>query len=88
MNDMKQKIEQHKNELGDLYAVYAELCNRMDPAHPDKELLAMQRYLEHRFALDVMEEYGWEQAEDGKWQYVSNDEFRKRYRTAMKHDKE
>ena len=88
MNDIKRNVKQRKDELGNLYAVYAEVCNRMDPAHPDKELLAIQRYLEHRFALDVMEEYGWEQAEDGKWQYVSNEEFSARYRAAMKHNKE
>lgn len=86
--EISERIKRLLSEYGDLRAVYAEVCNRIDPAHPDKELGAMQRYLEQLFALDVMEEYGWEQAEDGKWHYVSNEEFSARYRAAVEHNKE
>lgn len=80
---IEEKVESLKRYLGDIYAVYANVCNRIDPARPDEELSAMQRYIEQQLALAIMEEHSWEKTEDGNWLYVSNEEFWSRYRAAM-----
>ncbi len=79
-NSIEEKVESLKRELFDLEAVYADVCNRIDPSQPDEELLAMQRYIEHQFALAMMEEYSWEKTDEGKWRYVSDKEFYARLR--------
>lgn len=79
---IEEKVESLRRYLGDMYAVYANVCNRIDPAQPDEELLAIQRYVEHLITLDVMEEYSWEKTEDGKWRYVTSEEFFARLRAA------
>lgn len=79
---VEEKTESLMRYLGDLYAVYAGVCNHIDPDHPNEELLALQRHIEQQFALDVMEEYSWEKDSNGKWRYVTTKEFYARCRAA------
>lgn len=73
-------LEEYEN---DKLAAYAHVCNHTLSSNPDETLISIKRELEHRFALDAMEEYMWEQTNIGEWRKVENDEFWKRFRTAM-----
>ena len=77
-----------KEYENDKRAAYAHVCNHTLGSTPDETLLAIKRELEHRFALDMMEEYGWEQTDTGEWRFVTSDEFSARYRAAMDRTKE
>lgn len=83
------EIRQLANELemeygGDLCELYAHVSNRIaGRSEPSETMLALKRELEHRIALEVMEEYSWERDDMGLWRKLSNDEFLKRFRTCI-----